>query len=380
MSPVEELVGEGSLSRLGELLEDYGAGTVLLVTGKDSFEASGAQAALQPYLTGTDVHRFWDFESNPRIEDVRRGIVISRERAPDLVVAVGGGSVMDMAKLISVLAPSEADVLDLIKGKQSLQGRGAPLVAIPTTSGSGSEVTHFAVVYDGKTKYSVASDSIRPDHALVAPQLTYAMPPRLTATCGFDALSQAVESYWAVGSNEASQHHAALAIRLILGSLRNAVLTPDPDSRAQMAEGAHRAGKAIDISKTTGPHALSYPLTSSFGVPHGHAVALTLGRFFIVNSQLDGVELNESRGRHYLEATLRNLYELMGCGCAEECCDMWYELMANVGIETSLEAVGVLDEADRSLIVAGVNTERLGNNPIKLNKIDLCDLMEDLPR
>ena len=378
MSPVEELVGEGSLSRLRELLEERGARTVLLVTGKGSFEASGAQAALEPYLAGADVRRFCDFQNNPRVEDVRRGIAIAREETPDLVVAVGGGSVMDMAKLINVLAPFEGDARDLIESKRPLQGKSAPLVAIPTTAGSGSEVTHFAVVYAGKTKYSVATDCIRPDHALVDPQLTYAMPPRLTATCGFDALSQAVESYWAVGSNVSSQHHAAAAIRLILGSLRKAVHAPDPVSRAQMAEGAYRAGKAIDISKTTGAHALSYPLTASFGIPHGHAVALTVGRFFMVNSQLDRVELNEPRGRHYLEAALSDLYQLMGCRCAEECCAMWYELMADVGIETSLEALGVRSAPDKSRIVAGVNTERLDNNPVKLNEHDLLTLVGGL--
>lgn len=361
MSVAREWVGAGSLERLPEILAGHQATRVLLVTGKASFAGSGAEEALDRYLEGIEVHHLCDFRVNPRVEDVRRGVELLRDCTPDVVVAVGGGSAMDMAKLVNVLGAQAADPLEIVEGGEPIEQGGVPLVAIPTTAGSGSEVTHFAVVYLGDIKYSVAHESVRPDYAIVDPRLTHAMTPRLTAACGFDALSQAIESYWAVGATQASQEHAAAAIRLILGTLADAVNRPDPDSRARMAEGAYRAGKAIDVSKTTGAHALSYPLTIHFGVAHGHAVALSLGKFFLFNAQ-----------------KMRELCALLGRESPGECHDMWYDLMAEVGLETSLEAVGVRSTADRDLVLAGVNPERLGNNPVKVDAASLRTLVESL--
>ena len=378
MSVAREWVGAGSLERLPEILAAHQATRVLLVTGKASFAGSGAQGALDRHLAGIEVRRFCDFRVNPRVEDVRRGVEVLRDCTPDVVVAVGGGSAMDMAKLVNVLGAQAADPLEIVEGGEPIEQGGVPLVAIATTAGSGSEVTHFAVVYSGDTKYSVAHESVRPDYAIVDPRLTHTMTPRLTAACGFDALSQAIESYWAVAATQASQEHAAAAIRLVLRALADAVNRPDPDSRARMAEGAYRAGKAIDVSKTTGAHALSYPLTMHFGVAHGHAVALSLGKFFLFNAEAQDAALNDERGPDHVEAKMRELWALLGRESPGECHDMWYHLMAEVGLETSLEAVGVRSTADRDLVLAGVNPERLGNNPVKVDAASLRTLVESL--
>ncbi len=136
MSVAREWVGAGSLERLPEILAGHQATRVLLVTGKASFAGSGAQGALDRYLAGIEVRRFCDFRVNPRVEDVRRGVEVLRDCTPDVVVAVGGGSAMDMAKLLNVLGAQAADPLEIVEGGEPIERGGVPLVAIPTTAGS----------------------------------------------------------------------------------------------------------------------------------------------------------------------------------------------------------------------------------------------------
>src|SRR5262249_51347864 len=143
-----------------------------------------------------------------------------------------------------------------------LLNRGLPLVAIPTTAGSGSEATPFAVLYVGHVKHSIAGPAMLPDVAIVDPSLTDSMSPALTAVTGMDAFSQAVESYWCIHSTERSKAYARRAIALVLEHLEVAVTAPREENRRAMSKAAHLAGRAIAITKTTGAHALSYPLTS----------------------------------------------------------------------------------------------------------------------
>jgi alcohol dehydrogenase class IV len=368
----------GSLTQLGDAIDDIGAKTILLVTGNESFRTSGASDAVKKHLAGFGVVHLSGFRSNPKIEEVKRAADRVRLQRIDAIIAVGGGSVIDTAKLINVLTPIRGALREYVTGQKRPENRLAPLIAIPTTAGSGSEATHFAVVYAGSTKYSVAADCVRPDYAIVDATMTFSMPPRLTAVCGFDALCQAIESYWAVGSTDESKKHAKAAIQMILPSFRQVVSAPDPDLRSMMSEAAYRAGRAIDISKTTGPHAMSYPLTATFGTSHGHAVALTLGRFIAANSRVDGVKLNERRGRSYLESTMREIHGMLGCGDGEECSDMWYSLMGEVGLETSLGDLGIDVPSGRRRIVEGVNIERLGNNPVVMSAPALSAIIDEL--
>jgi alcohol dehydrogenase class IV len=353
----KDFLGLGCISHLQEVIKEHDVQNILLVTGKRSFALSGAEEILYPYLKNKDVVRFSDFDTNPRLEDVQSGVKLVRETKPDLIIAIGGGSVIDMGKLINIISaqPSE-NASRIIKNSALIQNKGLPLIAIPTTAGTGSEATHFAVVYLNKVKYSLAHDYIIPDYAIVEPALSYCLPSKIAATSAMDALSQAVESYWAVGSTNESKEYASRAIKMILPILKQAVNSDDKEAKNVMTLAAHLAGKAINISKTTAAHAISYPITTYFNVPHGHAVALTLGKFFIINA----AEMENTK-------TMAELYEMFGCSNAQACCDMWYELMTEIGLETKLNVLGIKQTSDIELIVNNVNLERLNNNPIRVN-------------
>ncbi len=254
------------------VLEGLSAERLFLVIDEPAYRASGAEAALENYFQKRSTVRFGNFELNPKLEDVQRGIDVYRNFEPDVVIALGGGTAIDLAKLIGIIAVQKGASnpqrsRDIAMGIASIEVVGKPMVAIPTTAGTGSEATHFAVVYVDGEKYSVAHPSMLPDYPVVDPKLTESLPKRITAATGLDAFCQAIESIWAVAATEESIGYAQEAARLAFNHLATAVNAPTPEARRAMSRAAHLAGKAINITKTTAPHALSYFLTSRYGVP-----------------------------------------------------------------------------------------------------------------
>jgi alcohol dehydrogenase class IV len=298
--------------------------------------------------------------------DVKKGIQYFKDFKPDLIIAVGGGSVLDMAKLINIFSAQKTRCDDVIDNKVKISVKGIPLVAIPTTAGSGSEATGFSVLYVNSMKYSIAHQYMLPDCAIVDPTLTHSMSPQLTAVTGMDALSQSIESFWAVGATGASRRYSSRSIQIILHAIRPAVQNPDKGIRAKMAMGAHLSGKAINIAKTTAPHAISYALTMFHGLAHGHAAGLTLPDFFLINSKPYSGLLNGNLTISSLKRTMNRLFELFGCGSAESCAQEIRILMKEIGLETDFGKLGIVTSNDVERILAGVNVERLANNPVKV--------------
>ncbi len=365
--------GPGSIKQIKHIIEKHHAKRILAVTGKTSFTKSGASIALNEYLEGQEIIRFSNFEVNPRLEDALAGIKLVEQTKPDMIIAVGGGSAMDMGKLIATLsAQPHGDFNHIIK-TCDVTCKGLPLVAIPTTAGTGSEATHFAVVYLQGKKYSLANSTILPDYAIVDANLTANTSPYQAAVSGMDALCQAVESYWSVNATKKSKSYAGQAIEMILPAIRDAVWKKDEEAQQAMALGANIAGKAINITKTTAPHALSYPITTHYGLPHGHAVALLLGNFFIINDA--GIRTpRDVRGSDYIENTFKTIHHLLGCNNALSCAKEWYQLMEDIGLSADISKLGVVCKKDFELILNNVNMERLGNHPIYFKNTDLLNV------
>lgn len=372
----EEYFGFGSINKLESILEKEKVKNVFLVTGKKSYATSGAEDALNKLSKNYHVFRFHDFQENPKIEDVEKGIELIRKNNYDIIVAVGGGTVLDMAKLITILSAHEGNVLDYIVNDKAMQGTKVPLVAIPTTAGTGSEATHFAVVYINKKKYSVDHQSILPKYSILDPDLTMELPSYITASTGIDAFSQAIESYWSAGSTDVSRDYSKRAICLTLDNLVQAVNRPTKESRKNMLLASNLAGKAINISKTTAPHAISYAFTSYFGIPHGHAVGLTLGEIFFYNSLVNEKDVNDKRGVDYVREIFSELNNIFGCANADESRKKISKLMNECGLKTKLSELGVKSEDDIMLICNNVDSVRLKNNPRMLSREALVEILE----
>jgi alcohol dehydrogenase len=365
MNKPQVFINQG-VSCLKNIFVTHQTKQIFLVTGKTSYQQSGAEKLLQPFLNEIDVERFSDFQANPQLTDILAGIVRFKQSQADIVVAVGGGSCIDVAKSINILAHQRSAIEAIIKGKVKIETKGLPLIAMPTTAGTGSEITHFSVIYIEHVKYSLAHPYILPDYAIADVCLVMNMPKYLSASSGFDALAQAIESYWAVGSTEESKQYAKQAIELILNNFVDSVHNPNISNRKNMLYAAHLAGQAINISKTTAPHALSYILTTHWGIPHGHAVALTLGNFFIINSN-QNLKLNDKRGSQYVQKTLKELISMFGCNTPEHACSFIKNLMLEVGLEVNFLKLGFNPERDTHILLNNINLERIRNNPVDID-------------
>jgi len=340
----------------------------MMVTGRQSFTSCGAQSILDPFFKNIPHVRFQDYSINPKIEDVAKGIELYKDHKVDFIIAIGGGSAIDMAKLINVLANQTKRPSQYILGKEKISGESNPFIAIPTTAGSGSEVTHFAIMYIDHVKYSLAHPEILPHYALVDPVLTYNLPARITASTGLDALAQGIESLWNVNSTDQSRDFALKSIELVFPYLKTAVETGEKLIRDKISQGALLAGQAINITKTTAPHAFSYPFTSYFSVPHGHAVGLTLPQFVNYNYQLGADNCNDPRGVDFIRSNIDVLFNIMGVKNSDEAEKNLKSYIQNIKLENTLSELNFMDSNWRDRVSSNINIERLQNNPRKVDE------------
>lgn len=356
------------------LLEDLRLNSVFLVADAVGYAASGAEAVLEPMLRERLVGRFDVTEPNPQWPNVLDCASAIRDAGTEAVLAVGGGTAMDIAKLagwISVQNDPET-ILDSYPETPAL---APPLIAVPTTAGSGAEATHFAVVYREGQKHSVAHETLRPAVAVVDPALTANLPPALTAHSGLDALCQAIESIGSIRATEDSLSPATAALALAWQHLETAVNHPTPADRSAMAWASHLAGQAINLTQTTAPHALSYTLTSKFGIPHGAAVALTLGPILAFNAQVTEANCADPRGPEAVRGRLQIICEALRAKDVDEAAALFRRKVEAVNCATTLAGAGVSDEAAVETICAQVNLQRLANNPRRMTEEEIREIL-----
>lgn len=299
-----------------------------------------------------------------------------QQSGADGLVAVGGGTVLDASKLGLAMAAQPGKAIEFVTQSLDPGIRLLPWIAIPTTAGTGAEATRFAVVYHGGRKYSVSDPRLLPAGALIDPSLCDSLPRHIRAHTGFDALAQAIESLWAQAATPESRSFARHALRLAAGHLERAVLREDTTARDAMSEAAHYAGRAIDISRTTLPHALSYTLSADYEVPHGQAVGVFLPPVLLQLAELEESECNHPRGASYVSDRVWEICGHLGAGDPRDAANWLTELMQACGMATRLGALGVRSQEERRKIATGVNLDRLGNHPQHMDPARLRNLVE----
>ena len=369
-------LAEHALQQLGTIIQQHQAERIFAVVDEHAAVASGASKFLDAVLSAYKVTQFSGFEMNPQLHDIERGIQRIVEAEPDLVIALGGGTALDLGKLISSIACTPASAFDIVTGRVCISRSGPPLVAIPTTAGTGSEATHFAVAYVDQTKYSVAHEFLLPAYAIIDPELTYSLPRRITAATGLDAFSQAIESIWAVGATDESIGYALSAAEGAWKYLADVVQRPTPESRMGMCRASHLAGKAINISKTTAPHAISYAFTSQHKIPHGIAVALTLSRMFAYNAYVTDNDCLDPRGAEHVRRRIDMIVKLLGASSVLDACQRIDQMIEAIECPNSPAAAGVTSREALQAIVDSVNSERMLNNPRVIDPAVLFQLLQ----
>lgn len=370
-------IRDDALTEVATIWDELAPERVFFVVDERAYANSGARSIMSPWLKSINLTTFSGFEPNPKLEDVQAGVDLFRSADPDLVVALGGGTAIDLAKMIATFASSQANLRELATGLAPITGRSVPLVVIPTTAGTGSEATHFAVVYVDGQKYSVADSCMLPDYVLIDPKLTYSLPASMTSSTGLDAFCQAIESIWAVQSTDQSFEYATAAVRLCLKHLLPAVHNPTAKARLGMCRASHLAGKAINISKTTLPHAISYAITSTYRIPHGQAVALTLSSALAFNAGVTQNDCNDPRGVKHVIDRLHWIQHLLGTSSIDAACAELRHFIAATGNAASLIDAGIRNHLELQRIAEQVNAVRLANNPRTGTQADLVHILSE---
>lgn len=313
---------------------------------------------------GIDVIRFSDFTPNPKYESVVQGVQLLIHEEIEMIVAVGGGSAIDVAKCIKLFANMNHDKNYLT---QPIVANDKVLIAIPTTAGTGSEATRFAVIYHEGNKQSVCHDSCIPKAVLFDSDFLINLPEYQKKVTMLDALCHAIESYWSINSTEESKEYSKRAIELIF-KYQEAYFQNDTTASERMFEASNLAGKAINITKTTAGHAMSYKLTSMYGISHGHAVALCVSKlipYMLLHSDL----CIDSRGEAYFLSMMNEIGKILGGKDASEIQTVYDGLLTKLNLEVPMAAV-----SDFEILKKSVNVERLGNHPISLDENAIDDL------
>lgn len=347
------------IENLGEALLRAKAEKVLLVTDA-SFPFLTVKSAVKalpvPYVV------FDQFGSNPLYEDVCRGVELFNREDCDTIVAVGGGSSIDVAKCIKLYCKMDPSQNYL---RQAPSDSKVPLIAIPTTAGTGSESTRFAVIYFEGAKQSVNHLSIIPKFALLEPHVLATLPVYQRKCTVLDALCQGIESWWSVNATSQSRLLSRKAVELLASRVETyAEGGSDPQLLAEVMEAANYAGQAINLTQTTAPHAFSYKITSLFRFPHGHAVAVCLP--FIWEYMIDNPRLCVGTGAPArLEQTFAEIAKALGCSSPRAAVEWFKCLLARLGMEQprTAEREQVIEALSTS-----VNPVRLKNNPVPLSQ------------
>lgn len=319
---------------------------------------------------------FSDFTPNPLYEDVCKGIDFLKAEKCDSILAVGGGSAIDVAKCIKlavlVAEGNNAIIPPLVNTRVACDGSKLPFIAIPTTAGTGSESTHNAVMYYEGSKQTVTNDGVLPDYALLEPSVLKTLPLYQKKCTMMDALCQGIESWWSVNSTEESWQYSSNTIELIAQNWRAYIFDNDSKAAEQIMLAANYGGRAINITQTTAAHAMSYKITSLYKLPHGHAVAVCLPEIW--EYMLENTDkCIDARGVAYLNDIFTCISRSLGVQTPKEAIALFRQMMKDMEL-----ANPVANEREQELVTlsSSVNPIRLKNNPIGLDVETISGLYE----
>ena len=362
-----------SIDDINNFINDKSFKKIYIVCGKKSFKTSGALDFFNKIKTNKIFKTYYKCSEIPILEELIEITNSIKSFKPDLILAVGGGAVLDYAKIANII-DVRSDLKELIVNySYPFKKKYTKLSVIPTTAGSGAEVTSNAVIYVDRIKYSFESDLLIPDNFFLIPEFLISAPNNIKASAGFDAIAQALESLISKKSNHKSVDYASKSLRVSLNSYISFLVKPNLKNATEMSIAANLAGKAINISKTTVPHATSYPFTSLFNISHGHAVGLFFEKFFKFNyKNLDRSEVSFDLKQRF--DLIFNLFDVSNINDFNSKISL---IKKQAKLEDNIKLLNIDLDKNMKKIIGGVNLLRLGNNPIKINGNDIANIISN---
>ena len=365
-NPVRTYAGEGSLSQLKNILHEMNPALrrVLLLVWNESVMEHDVFHLTDTYEVCEEVFT----ASNPTVAQLFKVYQRTKQFSPEVVIAVGGGSTMDVGKSLCCMYGNdfvdEDEVRNWIKAKDDTKPT-VKWIGVATTAGTGSEVTCWATIWDPEknAKLSMENHANYAYAAIADPCMTKGMPLKLAVSSALDACAHAVESYWANHTNAVSRGLALQAIRIVMRNI-DEMLNGNEEARQAMSVGSLMAGLAFSNTKTTACHSISYPLTMHYGIPHGAAVSMLMGPVMKMNSAVT--------------EDVEDLYDALGVKDGDELGTKIKGLLERSGQPSTLSAWGVKKEDLGDLASAGMTKGRADNNPVDLNSEMIKTILENI--
>lgn len=368
--PVKLVFGTGKRKDIKKYIDEINGTTGVLVCGK-SFAKNGVADEFVRRSGGRIRAVFSDVRPNPTTDNVDSCVDVMRKLGADFAVALGGGSPMDCCKAACAIAKGTDRIRPYHSGGKAISAAEAiPMIAVTTTSGTASEVTNIAVLtnLEKNLKNPMNDPAMYPKIAVIDPELTLTVPPRITASTGLDVLAHAVESYWATLRQPICSACSVYSARLVFAWLEKAYNDPaDLTAREKMAEASIVAGVAFSHPRTTGSHACSFPLTNIYGVPHGEACAFTLDYFIKFNA-------DHADGDGRITALAKDCGFDTPYAMAEEITAM----KKRMGMVCTLSQIGCTTEAQIEELTKKSMSMLMTRNPIALTEDDIREMYMQL--
>jgi len=359
--PVKLIFGWEAADNLKKIIDDCGFSRGVLIT--DKLFANNGLAAHITATCPSLVAVFSDITPNPMLSEVTKAAALIKKHHADFAVALGGGSSMDLAKFACSLVYAEYTAEEYFYKRKVFENRRVPLIVLPTTAGTGSEVTAVSVCNDDATgtKAPLLCSNFYPYLAVVDPKLTLSVPPFVTAVTGLDAMSHALEAFWSIHHQPICDNYAEESLKLIFSNLEKCYENgSDIQARSAMSLGALYAGLAFALPKTAAVHGCSYPLSTHFHLCHGEACAFTLDMFLRENALTDG--------------RVQTLAKKLGFANAEEMAEKILLLKKKFGLKTTLKEIGCNNT--KLLAEDCVSHPLFRNNPKQYTADSLAEALE----
>ncbi len=362
--PVKIYFGTDKINELPKIISEYGFKRGVLVCS-NTLKKNGVADEIIKNCGGKIIAVFSDIRPNPTTDNVNACVKVLRENSADFAVALGGGSPMDCCKAACAIAKGD-DIIESYHtgGKPINKDEVIPMLAVATTSGTGSEITNISVLTDlSKNVKSTMNDPLMyPKAAIVDPRLTLTVPPRVTASTGLDVLAHALESVWSILHQPICESCSVTATKLVFQWLYKAYCEPDNlEAREKMAEASIIAGVAFSNPRTAGSHACSFPLTNIYGVPHGEACAMTLDFFTRFNAEAEN-------GR------LHTFAQNCGFSNAYAMADAITKLKKDMGMAMTLTDIGVKSDEEIETLTKMSMTPLMERNMLPLSYDDIKNM------
>ena len=367
-NPTRIVYGLDALDQMpDEVRQTVGDGAkVFLVTGRTFLRTSGILQRIMDLLADFEVVLHDRADPFPTPADADEAAALCKESGADLVLGIGGGSALDLAKAAAILATHDRPAKDYSTKAAQLDRPSLPFIAVPTTSGSSSEVTSGSALWDwdNNSQYGLSDVRMFPTAAIVDPKLTMTMSQTLAANTGMDAFTSAFESYWNVESEPISDAYALEVVRLYSANLVRSAIQGDLESRSACALAATMSGVGYSNSTPNACHGVGSPLTLYWRVEHGQSVSVTLSSFLRWSAPA-------------IADRMPALLSALGVGSVDEACAKIERIMSDCGLETRLSGLGI-GESDVDLIVEKTRWDRLALLPKPMEKDDLRTILRGI--